>query len=178
MKKILLFILFFPALLHAQVYTPVDSRSEIKIIIKNVGMDTEGRMSGLQGTIHFNPAELKSASFDMSIDAASINTDIEPRDKTLKEAEYLNTAQYPRISFLSKQLSRLPGNNRYLMKGDITIKGITREISFPFSALPKDGGLQFSGEMKLNRKDFRIGTGSVVLSEGFTVMLQVFARPA
>jgi polyisoprenoid-binding protein YceI len=157
------------------VYQPVASKSQVKVVIKNVGMDTEGRLTGLQGSIRFNPADLKSAGFDMSIDAASINTDIEPRDKALQEPEYLNTGQYPRISFHSRQVSQLAGGKRYLLTGNLTIKGISKEISFPFTATPTADGMLFSGEMKLNRKDFRIAPASVVLGESFTVILSVFA---
>jgi polyisoprenoid-binding protein YceI len=177
MKNIFLYIiLVFSAItVHAQAYQPVDSRSQVKVVIKNVGMDTEGRLSGLQGSIRFNPVDLKSAVFDMSIDATSINTDIEPRDRALREAEYLDAIQHPRISFHSKQVTQMAGGKGYLLKGTLTIKGISKEISFPFTATPTADGMLFSGEMKLNRKDFRIATGSIVLAESFTVVLSVFA---
>ncbi len=159
----------------AQSYQPIDSLSQMKFIIKNVGMETEGRFSGLQGRIVFNPADLKTASFSVSIDAASINTDIEPRDMALREPEYLDTKNHPRISFEAKQVVSANKAGSYLMKGIISIKGTSKEISFPFQAIPKDDGLFFTGEMKLRRRDFKIGMSSIVLSEGFTVVLSVFA---
>jgi polyisoprenoid-binding protein YceI len=158
----------------AQTYIPVDSLSSVKFVIKNTGMNTTGRFSGLQGLIIFNPSDLKNARFSASIDAASINTEIEPRDHALRGSEYLDVARYPRIVFESKQITKSGG--RYLLEGIISVHGIQKEIAFPFETVTKDGGMLFTGEMKLNRRDFSIATGSTVLSDIFSVVLSVFAR--
>jgi len=159
-----------------QTYQPVDQRSSVRFVIKNVGMDTEGKFSGLEGSIIFNPADLKNASFSISIDANSVNTDIEPRDNNLREAEYLDTKKFPRISFISKQVTHTARPDIFLVKGTITIKGISKELVFQFKTTPADDGLLFTGEMKLNKNDFKIGIGSLVLSDNLTVILSVFAR--
>lgn len=158
----------------SQTYIPVDSLSSVKFVIKNTGMNTTGKFSGLLGSIHFNPSDLKNARFSANIDAATINTEIEPRDQALKGPEYLDIIRFPRISFESKQVTKSGG--RYLVKGIISLHGIQKEIVFPFEALIKEGGILFTGEMKLNRRDFSIATESTVLSDVFSVVLSVFAR--
>ena len=66
------------------------------------------------------------------------------------------------------------GSNRLIARGDLTIKGITREIELPITLLgvmdvPEEmkhmlGGVQriasFSADAKLNRKDFGVGVGN------------------
>jgi polyisoprenoid-binding protein YceI len=158
----------------SQTYVPVDSLSSVKFVIKNTGMNTTGKISGLQGLIVFNPSDLKNARFSASTDPASINTEIEPRDRALRGPEYLDITRYPGIRFESKQVTK--SGNRYLLKGIISLHGIQKEIVFPFEAITRDGGILFTGEMKLDRRDFSIGTGSTVLSDVFSVMLSVFAR--
>lgn len=164
----------FPLLINAQRYVPVDASSSIKVIIKNVGMDTEGTLTGIRGNIYFDPATLKTAVFAVTVDAASINTDIAPRDAALRGPDFLQTDKYPTLGFTSSKVTAL-GAGKFLLRGSLTIKGITKEISFPFTAVQQDGGMMFRGEMRLNRKDFNLAPGSIVLSDNFTVTLKVFA---
>ncbi len=160
----------------SQTYHPDNHASFVKFTIKNMGMGTEGKMAGLEGEIKFNPADLKNSFFSVSADAATINTDIDVRDSTLKTKEYLNTQQYPTIQFVSKQISTGSRAGMYLVKGTLTIKGISKDINFPFTVTTKNEGIQLTGEMRINRLDFKIGVGSVVLSDNLIVSLNVFAK--
>jgi polyisoprenoid-binding protein YceI len=170
-----MFFLLCGNVASGQSYQPVDKSSSVKVIVKNAGMDVEGRLTGLDGEISFNPADLKTASFSISVDAKTINTGIDVRDENLRGEEYLNTGAYPRISFVSKQVTQLkPGS--YLVKGTLTIRGISKDINLPFTAVPKNDGLLFSGQLRLNRMDYKIGVGSLVLSDGMQLSLNVFAK--
>ncbi len=181
MKKCFLFIAFWGISLYAleiqaQQYMPEAGASAIKFVIKNVGMDTEGNFSGLEGNIRFNPADLKNALFEVSVEAGSIKTGIDIRDQNLLTAEYLDAQKYPVISFLSQSITAIDKAGKYLMKGSFTIKGISKTISFPFQVTEKKEGTLFSGEFRLKRTDFKIAPTSVVLSDTFLVSLQVLAK--
>lgn len=171
-----LFFLWGGNMLYGQNYRVLDNASSVKVSIKNAGMDIDGKLAGLEGDIHFNPTDLKGASFSVSIDANTINTGIDVRDENLRGDEYLDTKKFPRISFISKQVTALNKPNTYSMKGTITIKGISKEIVFPFTAVPKNDGLVFAGEFKVNRIDFKIGVGSLVLSDNMVISLLVLAK--
>ena len=176
--RLILLLLFFTVadFLPAQLYRPVDKSSSVTTSIKNVGMATEGRLTGLEGEIRFNPADLKNAMFSVSVSAASINTDIDIRDSTLRGKAYLDAENNPRISFVSKQITQPAKSGPYYMKGTLTLKGISKDINFPFTVMPKTNGLQFTGEMRIYRHDFKIGEGSMVLSDNMTIALSVFAE--
>ena len=61
MKKQVIFLLLMimgGKMLPAQLYSPVDKASSIKVTIKNVGMAIDGTLTGLEGEIKFNPADL------------------------------------------------------------------------------------------------------------------------
>ena len=62
------------------------------------------------------------------------------------------------------------------MFGVITIKNISKEISFPFKQTSKDGGILLEGEFKLNRKDFGVGGNSFSMSDEVNLELSVFAK--
>ncbi len=173
---IILLFFFFVSSLEAQNYQVDDKASSVKFVIQNAGMATEGKFSGLAGSIIFNPASLKTASISVTIDAGSINTEIDIRDLALQSTEYLDTKNYPEFSFSSKQMIATDKEDRFMLKGAISLKGISKDISFPFTVSQIDNGILLKGDMKLNRRDFKIGLNSVVLSDLIIVTLSVVAK--
>jgi len=158
----------------SQQYKATDEGSSIKFKIKNFGFETGGSFTGLQGTISFDPEDVKKDSLILSVDANTINTDNNMRDGHLRKEEYFDVQNYPRIRFVSTSVT-VDKNAHFTAIGQLTIKNTTKEISIPFTATPRDGGYIFTGEFKLNRRDFQVG-GSSTISNSLTVYFSVFAR--
>ena len=175
MKALICFIILLPGLfaVNGQQYKPVDDKSEVKFIIKNFGINTNGSLAGLKGTIKFDPQNLSSSSFNVSVDVNTVNTDVDSRDSHLKKEEYFNVEKYPAISFTSTNMSMEQG--KYKVTGNLTIKGVTKTISFPFTVEKQDNGLIMNGEFSIDRKDFGVGGSSAVLSNTVNVDLKVYA---
>lgn len=176
--KLLLISICLPAamLLKAQNYQPVDSLSSIQFSIKNFGINTEGILNGLKGSIRFNASDLKNASFAVAINPASVNTKNSARDNHLRKAEYLDVKQYPDIKFVSTQVSPSGQPNEYTMHGILTIKGISKELVILFKATVQPDGIWFTGNSKMNRRDFGVGSGSMVLADNMLITMRVFAK--
>jgi polyisoprenoid-binding protein YceI len=159
----------------AQQYKVTDEGSSVKFRIKNFGIETGGSFKGLQGTVSFDPNDLSKDSFDLSVDANTIDTDNNMRDNHLRKEEYFDVQNYPRIRFVSTGVT-VDKNAHFTAAGKLTIKNITREVSVPFTAVQKDSGYVFSGELKFNRKDYKVG-GSSTIGNAVTVQFTVIARP-
>ena len=80
------YFLVFSFILFGQTYTPIDDGSKVHFVIYNFGIATGGDFTGLTGTVKFDPADLANADFDVSVDAATVNTDIAARDTHLRRA--------------------------------------------------------------------------------------------
>jgi polyisoprenoid-binding protein YceI len=174
--SVLLFLvagIFYSGPVSAQ-YVPTDQGSSIVFKIKNFGFTVDGSVSGLQGKINFDPNELPNAVFDVSVDAATINTGNEMRDGHLKKEEYFDVARYPRIRFVSTRVTAAKGGG-FLVSGKLTIKQQTKDVSFPFVATSLGNDCIFKGDLSINRKDFDIG-GSSTISNSLTISLTVFAK--
>jgi polyisoprenoid-binding protein YceI len=156
-------------------FLPADEGSTISFKIKNFGFNNEGSFKGLRGTIVFDPQNAATDSFDVSIDAASINTDNDMRDEHLRKEAYFDVEKYPRIRFVSSVVTALDGNGHYKVTGRLTIKGTTKEISFSFLATPAGGDYIFKGGFTINRRDFDVG-GASTLGNEVTLSLTVLAR--
>jgi len=160
--------------IHAQQYQPVSDKSNVKFSIKNFGINTGGSFSGLTGTINFDKDNPEKASFDMSVEAATVNTDNDSRDSHLRKAEYFDVANHPTITFKSEKVTGK--GNKLTVTGQLTIKGTSKTVSIPFTAEAKENGYQFEGSFQLNRRDYKVGGNSVVLGDNVTVTLVVFAK--
>lgn len=155
-------------------YKPTDQGSSVIFHIKNFGFMTGGSFTGLQGRIAFDPNDLAHSVFDVSVDAASINTDNDMRDGHLKKEDYFDVEHFPRIRFVSTQITAGKGGS-FVLTGKLTIKKTTQDISFPFFVTPFGNDYIFKGEFPLNRRDFDVG-GSSTISNSLTVSLTVLAK--
>jgi polyisoprenoid-binding protein YceI len=177
MKKIILFLLIVVPVVFARAqYAPADQGSTVQFKIKNFGFNVTGSFSGLKGSINFDPNNPAGTSFDVSIDANTINTGIDARDNHLREDSYFDVKNYPQIRFVSDKVTKSSGKDGdYEVSGKLTIKNHTKDISFPFTATAADNGYLFKGQFKINRKDFDVG-GSSTISNNLEVSLSVLAK--
>jgi polyisoprenoid-binding protein YceI len=173
--KYMLFILsifLHPKAGQAQ-YKPVDQGSTVTFKIGNFGFDVSGSFgAGLQGVIAFDPQNVGGASFDVSIDASTINTDNKMRDSHLRDEGYFDVKNYPRIRLLSTKVTATNKSGVYQFTGQLTIKGKSKEVSFPFTAVAGADGYVFKGSLTINRKDFGVG-GTSTISNELTVSLTI-----
>jgi len=178
MKKTILLLAAFVGLLlgltssaFAQL-KPVDSGSSLKFTVQNLGFDVDGTFNGFQGKLLFDPQNPSSASFDVSIDAGTVNTDNHLRDEHLRDESYFDVKNYPRIRLVSSKISGK--NGTYNLTAQLTIKGKTKQVSFPFTAVPTADGYIFKGSFKIKRKEFDVG-GTSTIADELTIDLNVHA---
>lgn len=179
MKKSILLLTTILALHFCQaqrVLTPVESGSKVHFVIKNFGVRTGGDFTGLKGLVKFDPVNFASTVFDVSIDAATINTGNSTRDDHLREDEYFDVTKYKTINFKSTKVVRSTKEGRFYVYGNLTIKGVTKPVEFGFGATAKDGGYIFDGEFQINRRNFGVGGSSVTMSDNLKISLSVFAK--
>ncbi len=175
MKKFLLLLIFFSAAkIASAAYRPVDQNSALNFKITNFGFDVTGFFKGLLGNINFDPQNPGSSSFDVTIDAGTVNTDNSFRDGHLVGTDFFDVKDYPRIRLVSSKVNASVKKGIYLFTGQLTIKGKSKAITFPFSATPSADGYIFKGAFKINRKDFGVG-GTSTISNELEVTLNVHA---
>ncbi len=120
-----------------------------------------------------NPANCR---FRFDVDVASIDTNLPARDKHLQSAEFFDVVRYPQIAFRSTacRISNTPqGGIVYYVTGDLTIHGVTRQVTLPLQMLAdgegvpnadgsKDRRTAFICQFQLKRGDFGMNTVPIV----------------
>lgn len=162
---------------HSQTYVPLDDSSRITFSIKNLGIKVNGSFSGLQGTITFDPNQPENSRFNVEIDAVSVNTGNAKRDEHLRQEDFFDVKNYPKIKFVSTKVTAGGRAGTFFMEGILTIKDRSLPLSFPFTIIPTTDGYRMEGTAGLRRRPFTVGKTSTI-SDKLTVSLNVLAKRA
>ena len=149
----------------------------------------KGSFTGIEGTIDGNPEDLTDANINFNIDVSTINTNSEDRDNHLRSADFFEVEKYPQITFSSKDIVKT-STNEYDITGDITIKGVTKKITFKaeYEGRGKNPWgvdvVGFEAKGKISRKAFgltwnqALETGGVLVGDDITIIIDLQANPA
>jgi polyisoprenoid-binding protein YceI len=159
------------------------NHSELGFTVRHMMVSRiRGRFRAYSGTAEVAEDPLRS-TVTVTIDAGSFESGNEARDNAVKGAEYLDVATHPEYAFRSTGI-RAEGD-RYVLAGELTIRGITRPVELPFeyngSTRDPFGNdrIGFTARGEINRKDFGIVTelpmdgGGVVVGEKVSLELDV-----
>ena len=122
--------------------------------------DVEGTFKTFDGTMEFSKADFSDAKISFTAEVGSISTDNEQRDNHLKSDDFFNAAKYPQMKFVSTSFVPL-GDNKYKLEGTLTIRDITRQITFDVKyggTVAAMGGTHvgFKATSKINRFDYNL----------------------
>ena len=136
------------------------------------GAAFDGRFRRWDAKILFDPAALDKSSVTAVVDLASAATGDASRDQSLPEAEWFNTARFPRATFTANRFRAL-GGNRYAAIGTLTIRGVSRPATLPFQLVINGRQARMRGSLTLNRTTFGIGQGQFAGAETVAHAVQV-----
>jgi len=134
--------------------------TQVEFSAKHFGMmSVRGHFREVTTAGDIDPAEPEKSSIEVRIEVVSLTTNNPQRDHDLRSSAFLEVDKYPIITFKSTTIEP-KGDTNFRMKGDLTIKGITRSVTLD---LHRHGELNdermghrvaFSAEGEINRKEF------------------------
>lgn len=145
----------------------------------------KGNFKEFAGTIVYDEEDITRSSVNVTIQAASINTENAKRDKHLRSPDFLDAEKFPTLTFKSKRIEK--SQNGIVAVGDLTIHGVTREVALPFTLLGKVvdpwGNTRIGAEASLtiNRHDYgvswsqKMDSGGLVVGDDVEIELSVEA---
>ena len=144
---------------HAVEYrTVLPKQSTIHFEFRQMGVPVRGGFKRFNTRMAFDPAKPEAARAQIEIDLASIDAGSAEADDESAGKLWFNRSVYPKATFVSSQVRAL-GNNRYEMRGTLTLKGRSREMTVPVTYAPGKNAATFDGGFVLKRLDFGIGEG-------------------
>lgn len=171
MKKPLLLLFLLTVFLgNAQEFT---QSSETKVVfkIKNFGIYVDGDFSEVDIKTNFNSNNLSESYINATIAVKSISTGIESRDEHILETDYFDEPKHKNITLKSASIQK-NSDGTFSMKADLTIKGITKSVQVPLEVSEKENQITIKSEFEINRKDFKVGGGSFIMSKKVKVEVE------
>lgn len=151
-----------------------------------------GEFGAVTGTVEFDPKDLTKSAVDVSIDVASIDTREQKRDEHLRSPDFFDVAAHPKMTFKSKKVQKVDAKaGTFELVGDLTIRGITKEVVFQVTGPSPEyknpwGGIVrgFSATLVINRQDWKVSwnktldAGGLLVGDDVHIDLQVELNPA
>jgi len=163
--------------------------SSISFKVRHFFSYVSGNFKTFEGTIEFDPDHPERSSVTATIDAASIDTKNDNRDQDLRSADFFEVTKYPTITFKSKSVKQTGADSGEVI-GDLTMHGVTKEITLHVKFLGKGkgmGGKAISGWQvtpdPIKRSDYGLNwnkmvEGTAVVGEEVTITIDVEADKA
>lgn len=132
-----------------------------------------GQFNKISGTIEFDTGNIKNLSAELKIEVSSLFTGISKRDEHLRSEDFFHSDKFPEIIFKSKN-SEKTGFSNGKVSGDLSIHGITRQITLDFEYLGPikspfgETCIGFNASTNLNREDFGM-TWNQLMEDGIMV---------
>lgn len=145
------------------------------------GSSASGVFRRVAGTVRLDEQNPSRSTIEATIDAASIDTQSEERDRHLRSEDFLDVERHPTIRFSSRALDRDP-DGRWRVTGSLTLRGITRDATLvvdavpPFDTLPRAGRAQAHATMVIDRRDFGLTYRGFAWGREVTIMIDAGAQ--
>jgi polyisoprenoid-binding protein YceI len=153
--------------------------TEVKFKAKHLVVSTiTGEFKKFDAQVESDKDDFSDAKINFEADVNSINTRNEQRDGHLKSPDFFDAANYPKLTFVSKEVKK-NGSNEYEVDGNLTIHGITKPVKLDviYNGLVKglDGkdvaGFEMTG--KLNRFEYGLKWNGLTETGGIVVSPEV-----
>ncbi|MFL5763784.1 MAG: YceI family protein [Bacteroidia bacterium] len=155
------------------------THSSVHFAVKHMVISkTKGAFGNYSIKAETKGSDFENSKIELEIEVNSIDTKMADRDNHLRSADFFNAEQFPVIRFVSTEMKKI-SDEEYLLSGNITIKDITKPITFNVSyggqTLDPWGNLRtgFTLEGKIDRFDFGLTWNTLLETGGAMVGKEV-----
>ena len=135
----------------------VREASSIEMTVRAFGGSHRGRFETWRGEIAFDPAAPRGTRATVVVQSGSLRMRTSAVTRRAVGPGFLDAGRYPTIQFDLRSLEPL-GADRYSARADVTMKGLTRPVSFPVDLRVTGDQAHLTGAFTLDRTEFGIGT--------------------
>lgn len=134
------------------------AQSTVSFVGTQQGESFTGFIRKFRAAIRYAPTDLAGSALDVSMDLTSVDTRSPDRDQALATDAWFDTKHYAAATFRSVGPLRA-ATAGVVADADLTIRGKTQRIAFPFRWAVAANGATLDARVTLNRLDFGLGTG-------------------
>lgn len=163
---------------NAKPFTLGPENSSINFVGSKVTGSHNGGFTKFTGELRTMNGKLVGEGNKVVIDMGSTYADNDRLTGHLKSADFFNAAQIPTATFVTRSISEQATNS--LVTGDLTLHGVTKQISFPANIQVSENSVELTADFTINRFDFAIvypGKANDLIRKEVVLRLKVKAVP-
>jgi polyisoprenoid-binding protein YceI len=122
-----------------------------------------GSFTKFQVKLDFDPAQPQSGRLDVTVDAASIDSQDAERDEILRSPDFFWVEKHPQAEYHATRFERAGTGWRAL--GDLAIRGVTKPVPVSFTLAPAGSATVMKGTASFKRLPFGLGQGDWASTE-------------
>jgi polyisoprenoid-binding protein YceI len=165
---------------QVQIWNIDTAHTAAQFSVRHLGISTvRGAFTKVSGMVQYDAVNPAKTVIDATIDANSIDTRVEMRDKDLRSASYFDVEKFPSITFKSKKVEAA-GAGKLKVTGDLTIHGVTKEavldVDGPSAPIKDPWGnnrVGASASTKINRQDYGVSGGSPMVGDDIPITIDM-----
>jgi polyisoprenoid-binding protein YceI len=168
-----------PALATTSTWQIDPNHANAQFLVKHLGISTiQGEFTKISGSIDLDDQDISKSSVNATIDVTSLFTRVTMRDNDLKSEHFFDADKYPTMTFQSTKIEKT-GDNTAKMTGNLTIRGVTKEVSFdvtgPSAPVKAMGGMRRGVEATttINRQDFGVSADPGMVGDDIQIRLDL-----
>ncbi len=148
----LLFLAIAPLSVTAATLEVDQEKSRIQVDAKATGHSFTGTLEDYSATVKGDAGSIDPEAFDLTWSFKDLKTKDEKRDKEM--LAWLGGGN-PKGSFTFTKTWTTAKGEKYAM-GTLTIKGVSKAVSFPFTAVKEGEWVTIDGKVAMNYEDFKL----------------------
>ncbi|WP_193569775.1 YceI family protein [Luteibacter jiangsuensis] len=122
------------------------------------GQQFDGIFGKFDAAISYDPANLSTSKFDVTVDLATAKTGDSDRDKALPTSDFFDTSKFPKAHYVTTGFSK-DAKGDVVANGNLTLHGVTKPLALKVVFNPNAGGARLSVTGTLKRLDYGVGSG-------------------
>ena len=151
----------------------IKAESFLKFTASQQGESFTGKFSNFNVDILFDAANLPAARVKAVIDLSSAQAGDKDRDNSLPSKEWFYIKKFPQAVFEAKNFTH-HGEHHYQADGRLSMKGITRPLSLPFTLVITDNGqTEMRAALALDRTIWNVGSGQWASGEWVSTQIDL-----
>ena len=157
------------------------SHTYVDFEIRHILATSKGSFDVISGSFEFDGVDVENTKINVQIEAASVNTRNEDRDKHLRGDDFFKVDKNPYITYKASRIEK--AENGYVAKGELSLNGVNRPVDLPLTFIGsgttpfKTEFAAFEGELTVNRNDFGITYAPGILGDDVTIKFSTELNP-
>lgn len=142
----------------APIWRIVPEKSSLTFTASQLGQAFTGKFPKFTADLILDPADTANAALAATVDLSAIDAGDKQRNEALPGGDWFDVAGHPKATFTSRKIVNKDGRG-FEATGMMTIKGIQRQVTIPFTITPTGDTAAIKGGFTLRRTDFDVGEG-------------------